>query len=147
MGVLDGGLRAEITHVVAAPVAVDTSGIGNWLRDNAVKVILIVIGLVILMASRRGDHSRVVSVVGLSLIGLMVLGIAFSGSALDVGYWLAKLFIPNLATAGCSVGWHADDGRVTVMRIRTDDELRRVDARWLGPPRVSFPWPATGVPG
>jgi len=30
-----------------------------------------------------------------------------------------------------------------VMRIRTDDELRRVDARWLGPPRVSFPWPAT----
>lgn len=29
------------------------------------------------------------------------------------------------------------------MRVRTDDELRRVDARWLGPPRVSFPWPAT----
>jgi membrane-bound ClpP family serine protease len=101
MGVLDGGLRAEITQiVVAAPVAVDTSGIGNWLRDNAVKVILIVIGLVILMASRRGDHSRVVSVVGLSLIGLMVLGIAFSGSALDVGYWLAKLFIPSLQTPG-----------------------------------------------
>ena len=101
MGVLDGGLHAEITQIlVAAPVAVDTSGIGNWLRDNAVKVILIVIGLVILMASRRGDHSRVVSVVGLSLIGLMVLGIAFSGSALDVGYWLAKLFIPTLATPG-----------------------------------------------
>jgi hypothetical protein len=38
----------------------------------------------------------VVSTVGLSLVGLMVLGIAFSGSALDVGYWLAKLFIPNL---------------------------------------------------
>ena len=101
MGVLDGGLHAEITQrVVAAPVAVDTSGIGNWLRDNAVKVILIVIGLVILMASRRGDHSRVVSTVGLSLVGLMVLGIAFSGSALDVGYWLAKLFIPSLPTPG-----------------------------------------------
>ena len=105
MGVLDGGFRTEITQVLAAaPVAVDTSGIGNWLRDNAVKVILIVIGLVILMASRRGDHSRVVSVVGLSLIGLMVLGIAFSGSALDVGYWLAKLFIPTLATPGAPSG-------------------------------------------
>jgi membrane-bound ClpP family serine protease len=100
MGVLDGGLRAQIIQVAAAPVAVDTSGIGNWLRDNAVKVILIVIGLVILMASRRGDHSRVVSVLGLSLIGLMVLGIAFSGSALDVGYWLARLFIPDLQTPG-----------------------------------------------
>jgi membrane-bound ClpP family serine protease len=105
MGVLDGGLHAGITQIlVAAPVAVDTSGIGNWLRDNAVKVILIVIGLVILMASRRGDHSRVVSVVGLSLIGLMVLGIAFSGSALDVGYWLAKLFIPSLPTPGAPSG-------------------------------------------
>ena len=99
----DGDLRLQILQV-AAPVAVDTSGIGNWLRDNAVKVILIVIGLVILMASRRGDHSRVVSVVGLSLIGLMVLGIAFSGSALDVGYWLAKLFIPTLATPGAPSG-------------------------------------------
>ena len=101
MGVLDGALRWQIIQqVVAAPVAVDTSGIGDWLRDNAVKILLIVIGLVILMASRRGDHSRVVSTVGLSLIGLMVLGIAFSGSALDVGYWLAQLFIPNLHPPG-----------------------------------------------
>ena len=104
MGVLDGALRWQIIQqVVAAPVAVDTSGIGDWLRDNAVKILLIVIGLVILMASRRGDHSRVVSTVGLSLIGLMVLGIAFSGSALDVGYWLAQLFIPNLHTPGTGV--------------------------------------------
>ena len=97
MHVLNGDLQMQILRV-AAPVAVDTTGIGNWLRDNAVKILLIVIGLVVLMASRRGDHSRVVSTVGLSLIGLMVLGIAFSGSALDVGYWLAKLFIPNLQT-------------------------------------------------
>ena len=95
MHVWVGDLRMQIVQV-AAPVAVDTSGAGNWLRDNAVKILLIVIGLVVLMASRRGDHSRVVSTVGLSLIGLMVLGIAFSGSALDVGYWLAKLLIPNL---------------------------------------------------
>ena len=44
------------------------------------------------------------STVGLSLIGLMVLGIAFSGSALDVGYWLAKLFIPNLQSTGTRAG-------------------------------------------
>jgi len=99
MHLLNGDLRLQIVQV-AAPVAVDSSGLGNWLRDNAVKILLIVIGLVVLMASRRGDHSRVVSTVGLSLIGLMVLGIAFSGSALDVGFWLAKLFIPNLTTPG-----------------------------------------------
>ncbi|MCP2259688.1 hypothetical protein LX15_003394 [Streptoalloteichus tenebrarius] len=26
------------------------------------------------------------------------------------------------------------------MRIRTDDEVYRVDAVWLGPPRATFPW-------
>ena len=129
---------------VAAPVAVDTNGIGNWLRDNAVKIVLIVIGLVVLMASRRGDHSRVVSTVGLSLIGLMVLGIAFSGSALGCRVLVGEVVHPEPAAAGRRPACcHSDRWRVGVMRIRTDDELRRVDARWLGPPRVSFPWPAT----
>ena len=26
------------------------------------------------------------------------------------------------------------------MRIRTDDEVYRVDAVWLGPPKATFPW-------
>lgn len=26
------------------------------------------------------------------------------------------------------------------MRIRTDDEIYRVDAVWLGPPKATFPW-------
>ncbi len=29
------------------------------------------------------------------------------------------------------------------MRVRTDDEIYRVDAVWLGPPRATFPWRAT----
>lgn len=29
------------------------------------------------------------------------------------------------------------------MRITTDDALRRIDSRWLGPPGFTFPWPAT----
>lgn len=31
------------------------------------------------------------------------------------------------------------------MRIRTDDEVYRVDAVWLGPPRATFPWRARYV--
>lgn len=31
------------------------------------------------------------------------------------------------------------------MRIRTDDEIYRVDAVWLGPPRATFPWRARYV--
>lgn len=29
------------------------------------------------------------------------------------------------------------------MRITTDDSLRRIDSRWLGPPGFTFPWSAT----
>lgn len=29
------------------------------------------------------------------------------------------------------------------LRIRTDDDVYRVDAVWLGPPRATFPWRAT----
>jgi hypothetical protein len=29
------------------------------------------------------------------------------------------------------------------LRIRTDDDIYRVDAVWLGPPRATFPWRAT----
>ncbi|GAA4018770.1 hypothetical protein GCM10022247_48020 [Allokutzneria multivorans] len=31
------------------------------------------------------------------------------------------------------------------MRIRTDDEVYRIDAVWLGPPRATFPWRARYV--
>lgn len=31
------------------------------------------------------------------------------------------------------------------MRVRTDDEVYRVDAVWLGPPRATFPWRARYV--
>jgi hypothetical protein len=29
------------------------------------------------------------------------------------------------------------------LRVRTDDEIYRIDAVWLGPPRATFPWRAT----
>jgi hypothetical protein len=32
---------------------------------------------------------------------------------------------------------------VTAMRVRTDDEIYRIDQVWLGPPRATFPWRAT----
>jgi hypothetical protein len=31
------------------------------------------------------------------------------------------------------------------LRVRTDDEVYRVDAVWLGPPRATFPWRARYV--
>jgi hypothetical protein len=32
---------------------------------------------------------------------------------------------------------------VTAVRVRTDDEIYRIDQVWLGPPRATFPWRAT----
>lgn len=34
---------------------------------------------------------------------------------------------------------------MTVVLVRTDDEVYRVDSVWLGPPRATFPWRARYV--
>jgi hypothetical protein len=34
---------------------------------------------------------------------------------------------------------------LTVVLVRTDDEVYRIDAVWLGPPRATFPWRARYV--
>src|SRR5436309_14042886 len=36
-------------------------------------------------------------------------------------------------------------GRGATVRVRTDDEVYRVDAVWLGPPKATFPWRARYV--
>jgi hypothetical protein len=41
------------------------------------------------------------------------------------------------------VGGPAGRCEVTAMRVRTDDEIYRIDQVWLGPPRATFPWRAT----
>ena len=102
-----------------------TNGLQGWIRDNIVPLILLGIAVIMLWIGGRGDNAGVARRgVGL-LVGLVALGIAVSGNG----------------SGGRSVPGPADHG-VTRVQIRTDDDVYRVDAVWLGPPRATFPWRA-----
>jgi hypothetical protein len=80
------------THFLAAEVSVSSSGITGWLRDNALPLIIFVIGLGLLGASRKGDTSKVLLTVALVIVSLAVVTIGLDSTlGLGIGKWLLSL--------------------------------------------------------
>ena len=74
-----------------ADVTVSSEGIG-WLKDNALPLIMLIIGLGLLGASRKGDTSKVMLTIGLVAASLAVVAIGLDSSlGLGIGKWLLSL--------------------------------------------------------
>ncbi|EME19367.1 hypothetical protein [Rhodococcus triatomae] len=79
--------------VLAQTTEVSTGGLRAWISDNIVFTILLLGACVIAVGGMRGNLSKVVTVGGLSLVGLAYFSIAQSQSAATgVGNWLLGLF-------------------------------------------------------
>lgn len=77
---------------LAQTTEVSTTGVRAWIEDNIVFTILILIACVVLMGGLRGNLSRVVTVGGLSLMGMAYLGVATNpNAATGIGNWLLGL--------------------------------------------------------
>ncbi len=68
-----------------------TGGIAQWIQDNVVPLILIVIAIGVLWAGNAGNISKAVTKIGVSLVGIAFLAMVVSGSSDDVGQWLVGL--------------------------------------------------------
>ena len=80
------------SDALAQTTEVSTTGVRAWIEDNIVVTILVLGGCVILMGGLRGNFSKVVTVGGLSLIGMAYLGIATNpDAATGVGNFLLGL--------------------------------------------------------
>jgi hypothetical protein len=95
----------SITHLAAAPstpaptpaspgtVTVSSTGISNWLKNNALPIIILVIGMGLLGSSRKGDTSKVMLTIGLTVASLAVVAIGLdSALGLGIGKWALGLF-------------------------------------------------------
>src|SRR4029078_1017757 len=72
-----------------ADVSVSSTGITGWLKDNALPLIIFVIGLGLLGASRKGDTSKVLLTVALVIVSLAVVTIGVERTlGLGGGQWL-----------------------------------------------------------
>ena len=68
-----------------------TGGIAQWIQDNVVPLILIVIAIGVLWAGNAGNISKAVTKIGVSLVGIAFLAMVVSGSSDEVGQWLVGL--------------------------------------------------------
>lgn len=82
----------ELAGIVLAQ-APNTSGVQQWLLDNLVPLIVVLIGIIVLWKiGKTGDNKGAASqVVGL-IIGFAIIGFALSGAGVDLGAWIAGLF-------------------------------------------------------
>lgn len=72
-----------------------TGGIAQWIQDNVIPLILIVIAIGVLWAGNSGNISKAVTKVGVTLVGIAFLAIVVTGSSDEVGRWLLGLFKPS----------------------------------------------------
>lgn len=89
-------LHQGVTYMAAAPAAetsVSTSGVTTWLKNNAVPVLILVVGLGLLMKSNKGDHSAVLMRTGLVVVALAVITIALDSTlSLGIGKFVIGIF-------------------------------------------------------
>lgn len=79
-----------MTHYV---LAIDTGGVQSWLADNAIPLVLIVIGLSMLAASHKQDTAKIVTtlvgvVISLGALALALIPGAAKATALAIGHML-----------------------------------------------------------
>ncbi|MFF4771094.1 hypothetical protein ACFY1V_31755 [Streptomyces sp. NPDC001255] len=87
-----------LTVMTASPAAakdvtVDSGGLQQWFKENAIPIAVFVIFLVIVVAARKKDTAGAFTVVFILLMGLMVLGLSVGSTASDVGAYLLGLVV------------------------------------------------------
>ena len=75
-------------RVVADP---STANLRGWLRDNVVQLLFLLLGISMLFAGYRGAASKVMMTAGLSLVGLLWIGMAASNNTDTVSRWLMNM--------------------------------------------------------
>lgn len=71
-----------------------TGGLATFLNDNVIQLLLILVAIAALWASRKGEVSKVVTVGICLVLGLAILALSANGGALgkELGAWVVELF-------------------------------------------------------
>lgn len=81
-----------IAHLLLAQ-DVGTQPLQSWIQGNIIPLVLLAIAVILLWIGGRGDNAGVARRGAALVVGLLVLGIAVSGRAPEVGNFLASLVI------------------------------------------------------
>lgn len=70
-----------------------TDALQKWIQGNIVPLVLLVIAVILLWIGGRGDNAGVARRSVALIVGLVVLGVAVSGKAGQVGEFFAGLIV------------------------------------------------------
>ncbi|WP_017973933.1 hypothetical protein [Actinopolyspora halophila] len=84
------------THPLVGTLAqtnLDTEGIRGWILNNLLPLLLLTVALLLLwLGGGKGDNAGVMRRVGGVFVALAVIGLAVSGTGVDIGTFIAGLF-------------------------------------------------------
>lgn len=91
LGNVGAYVAAKITTALPpAAKAPDANGFATWLQNNALKVVLTVIGIGVIVAANRAQLSKVIKVGMVVVVGMFII---FGGGAMKgVAEWAAGFF-------------------------------------------------------
>ncbi|MDI3390170.1 hypothetical protein QIS99_28850 [Streptomyces sp. B-S-A8] len=69
----------------AADVEIDSGGLGELLRDDALNIVVLIAGLSIVLLGKKRDIAGAFTIGAIVLLGLGVVGLATGTTASDVG--------------------------------------------------------------
>ena len=69
-----------------------TSGLAQWIQDNVVTVVILLLAVAVLWAARAGNIGKGITIAAGALVGVSMLGLATGTSAADIGDFIVDLF-------------------------------------------------------
>lgn len=72
-----------------------TGGLQNWIQENVVTLVVLVLGVIILWAARGGSVGKGVTIAAGALVGLMFIGLASGNNPVELGEALVNLVFGN----------------------------------------------------
>lgn len=82
-----------VSTVLAQDGSLTTGGVRQWLLDNVIPLVLLAVAMLLLwFGGSKGDNAAVMRRVGGVVIALAVIGLAVTGSGVQIGQWVAGLF-------------------------------------------------------
>lgn len=93
LGQLDALAHLQPMVEVLAQNKLDTQGIRGWILNNLLPLLLLTVALLLLwLGGGKGDNAGVMRRVGGVFVALAVIGLAVSGTGVDIGTFIAGLF-------------------------------------------------------
>lgn len=81
------------TLAVLAQAGLGTQGVRGWILTNLLPLLLLTVALLLLwVGGGHGDNAGVMKRVGGVFVALAIVGLAVTGSGVDIGTFLAGLF-------------------------------------------------------